>query len=344
MSIKQAFSTAEDMGNIVSVNGAEITAMDSSGALALHHHMMQVKPGLTSEDYQHFQSNYLKLILLVMSACQKIGPLPVYDRPNIFARLGMIVIKKLLEFNLFLNFLGVIAVDSIKLFKKLKKFPLRSLLYTMEYSGVYAIPLIALLSFLIGMVLAYQMGLQLKNYGANIYIADLLGLSILREFAPLMTAIIVAGRSGASFTAQLGTMKIGQEIDALTTMGLSPSELLILPKIWGLCLALPLLTILASVFGILGGMCISKTLLDVNYMDFLQRFNTAVPVKSFWIGLVKAPVFGFAISAIGCFQGLQVSGSATSVGEKTTTSVVQAIFMIIILDAAFSVLFSQLGY
>jgi phospholipid/cholesterol/gamma-HCH transport system permease protein len=165
----------------------------------------------------------------------------------------------------------------------------------------------------------------------------------LREFAPLLTAIMIAGRSGSAFTAQLGMMKIKEEVDALNTMGVLPSQLLILPRIWGLLIALPLLTVWADIFGLLGGMAMTHNMLNISYTDFLQRFPKVVSPSSLIIGIGKAPVFALIIANTACFQGLRVSGSADSVGRQTTRSVVQGIFFIIVADALFSILFSQLN-
>lgn len=190
-------------------------------------------------------------------------------------------------------------------------------------------------------MLAYEIGLKLKSYGANIYIVDLLGLAIFREFAPLITAIIVAGRSGSAFTAQIGTMKIREEVDALRTMGIPPSEILVLPKIMGLFIALPLLSIWASLFALLGGMMMAQSMLQVTYIEFVRRLNYAIVMSDYYTGMIKTPVFALIIASIGCYQGMKVFGSAESVGTKTTKSVVQSIFFIIIVDAAFAVLFSH---
>jgi phospholipid/cholesterol/gamma-HCH transport system permease protein len=250
--------------------------------------------------------------------------------------------ERVVEFIRFLEFIGEVTFTCLRLFRHPKYIPLKSIVSVIENAGVYALPIIALLSFLIGVTLTYQMGLQLKSYGANIFIVDLLGLSILREFAPLMTSIIVAGRSGSAFTAQLGTMKIREEIDALKTMGVKPSEILVLPKLIGLVIVLPLLTIWSIIFGIAGGMIVSKTMLHVGYGDFIHRFYEAIPVRYFYTGMIKTPVFGILIAAIGTFRGMQVSSSGESVGTQTTKSVVQSIFFIIVVDAIFSILFSWL--
>jgi len=195
---------------------------------------------------------------------------------------------------------------------------------------------------MIGVVISYQMGNQLRNYGANVFIVNLLGLSILREFGPLITAIMVAGRTGSAFTAQLGTMKLNQEIDALNTMGVTPGQLLLLPRLLGLFIALPLLTMWANIFGVLGGMLMANNMLGITAIDFLHRFKVEIPMRALLIGLGKAPVFALLIGSIGCFQGMKVAGGADSVGKQTTRSVVLAIFFIIVADAIFSIIFSRL--
>ena len=209
--------------------------------------------------------------------------------------------------------------------------------------GCYALPILALLNFLVGVVLAYQMGVQLQKYGANIFIVDLLGLSILREFAPLITAIIVAGRTGSAFTAEIGSMIINEEIDALKTMGINPVRFLCLPKLLAMVLILPLVTVWGNIFGILGGMIVANNMLHIHFVPFLERFREVIGLSNYVVGLVKTPVFAMIITSVGCFQGLETARRADSVGKQTTKSVVQAIFLIIVVDALFSVLFSKAG-
>jgi phospholipid/cholesterol/gamma-HCH transport system permease protein len=184
---------------------------------------------------------------------------------------------------------------------------------------------------------------QLRQYGANIFVADLVGLSMLREFAPLITAIIVAGRSGSAYAAQIGTMAVTEEIDAMRTIGIEPHELLVLPKILALMVALPLLAVFADVLGVLGGMVMAKTQLGVGFGDFMDRFAKAVSITSYLVGIGKAPVFAAIIAVVGCFQGFRTQGGADSVGRQTTRSVVQSIFLVIVADALFSVAFSVLN-
>jgi len=200
-----------------------------------------------------------------------------------------------------------------------------------------------LLSFLIGVVVAFQGADQLRRFGAEIFTVNLLGVSMLREMAVLMTAIIIAGRSGSAFTAQIGTMQVNEEIDAMRTIGLNPLDVLVLPRVMALVIAVPLLTVFADMMGVLGGAVMSLAVLDISVVQFSERFKTVIPLSAFWIGLIKAPVFGLLIALVGCREGLQVGGSAESVGLHTTRSVVISIFLVIIVDAAFSIFFSILG-
>ena len=261
-------------------------------------------------------------------------------KKNWLSALGKKTVLLYIQILLYLSFVGETSVIFAKTFFRSPKILMKQVAQNIEFCGVRAMPIIGLLSFLVGIVLAYQMGDQLKNYGATIFVVNLLGLSLLREFAPLMTAIILAGRTGSAFTAELGTMKVTQEIDALTTMGVSPIAFLILPKIIGLIITLPFLSMWAAFTGLLGGMIMSKTLLGITPSSFMAQLESAITVKQIFIGLAKTPIFAFIISSIGCFQGLQVKGSAESIGQQTTISVVQSLFLIIVADAGFSILLS----
>ena len=216
------------------------------------------------------------------------------------------------------------------------------MLSNLRSAGFDALPIVGLLSFLLGIVVAYQGADQLRQYGANIFIADLVGLSMLREFAPLMTAIIVAGRSGSAYAAQIGTMSVNEEIDALRALGIAPLDLLVLPKILALSIALPLLTVFADVLGVFGGMLMARAQLGVGFGEFLDRLVKAVSVTAYLVGVCKAPVFAFIIAVVGCFHGFRTRGGADSVGRQTTRSVVQSIFLVIVADALCSVAFSVL--
>jgi len=201
----------------------------------------------------------------------------------------------------------------------------------------------SLTSFLIGVVVAYQSAYQLKIYGANIFIVDMLGISILRELAPLITAIVIAGRSGSAFTAQIGAMKITQELDAMQTMGFDPYLFLVMPRIIALMIAMPILIFVSDVMGVFGGMLVSNIDLGITTELFLSRFNEVVAAKHFFIGITKGPFFAFLIASIGIYRGLKVKDDTQSIGLNTTKSVVESIFAVIVCDAVFSIVFTSLG-
>jgi phospholipid/cholesterol/gamma-HCH transport system permease protein len=203
-------------------------------------------------------------------------------------------------------------------------------------------PIVGLLSFLIGVVFAYQGADQLRRFGAEIYTVNLLGIAILRELGVLLTAIIIAGRSGSAFTAQIGTMQVNEEIDALRTLGLDPIEVLVVPRVLGLALTLPLLAVYAAFMGLLGGCLMSWASLGILIPTFLEQLRSAITEWTFWVGIIKAPFFAIIIALVGCYEGFNVARSADSVGRLTTQSVVESIFIVIVADAAFSIMFSML--
>jgi len=241
-----------------------------------------------------------------------------------------------------LSFVGETALAFVGSVRHPARWRWRPILFNIRSAGFDALPIVGLLSFLLGVVVAYQGAAQLRQYGANIFVADLVGVSMLREFAPLITAIIVAGRSGSAYAAQIGTMAVTEEIDALRTLGIAPLELLVLPKVIALAIALPLLTVFADALGVFGGMLMARSQLGVSSTEFLDRFVKAVSMTTYMVGLAKAPVFAVIIAVVGCFQGLRTRGGADSVGRQTTRAVVQSIFLVIVADALFSVAFSAL--
>ena len=218
-----------------------------------------------------------------------------------------------------------------------------ALVAQMQRAGVTALPIVGLLSFLIGVVIAFQGADQLRQFGAEIFTVNLLGIGILRELGVLMTAIIVAGRSGSAFTAEIGAMQVNQELDALRTLGLDPVEVLVLPRLIGLVLTLPLLAVYADFMGLFGGAVMCWNTLEITPLSFIRQLHDAIGEWTFWVGIIKAPFFAVTIALVGCHAGFRVSGSAESVGRLTTVSVVQSIFLVIIIDAAFSILFTRLG-
>jgi len=242
-----------------------------------------------------------------------------------------------------LAFVGEATMSLLRSLAHPRRIRWRMLGKIMEETGVKALGIVGLLSFLLGVVIAYQGGVQLKTYGANIFIVELVTITMLRELSPLITAIIIAGRTGSAYTAEIGTMRVTEEIDALQTLGIGPFDLLVLPKMLGLMIALPLLVVFADILGIFGGMVMASVVLDVSFFDFLQRVPQTVGMTHYVVGLAKAPAFAIIISMVGCYQGFQVSGGADSVGRQTTVSVVQSIFLVIVADACFSIVFSWMG-
>ena len=210
-------------------------------------------------------------------------------------------------------------------------------------TGITAMPITALIAFLISVIIAYMSAQQLRGLGAEIYVVDLVTIGVLRELGVLLTSIIVAGRSGSSFAAELGSMRLNEEVDALTATGVDPIEVLVVPRVLGLVIALPLLTVIADLIGLAGGALLCRYLLDMPLNQYLARVNEAIAPSTFWVGLFKAPVFALLIAMAGCYRGLQVRGSARELGRLVTVAVVQAIFFVILADALFAVLFMELG-
>jgi phospholipid/cholesterol/gamma-HCH transport system permease protein len=241
-----------------------------------------------------------------------------------------------------LAFVGETAITVSRCFTHPASIRWRAVAFNVRSAGVNALPIVGLLAFLLGVVVAYQSADQLRQYGANIFVADLIGISMLREFAPLITAIIIAGRSGSAYAAQIGTMAVTEEIDAMRTLGLSPQEMLVLPKLLAMLIVMPLLTVFADVLGVFGGMVLARAQLGVGFPEFMDRLVKAIAMSTYLVGIAKAPVFGAIIVMVGCFQGFRTKGGADSVGRQTTRSVVQSIFLVIVADAVFSVIFSAL--
>jgi phospholipid/cholesterol/gamma-HCH transport system permease protein len=244
----------------------------------------------------------------------------------------------------FLGFLGRVTIEAFEaITSPRRELPFPALIHQIEETGLTALPIVGLLAFLLGIVLAYQGADQLKRFGAQIYTIDFLGVGFLRELGGLITAIIVAGRSGSAFTAQIGTMRVNEEIDAMQTLGLNVAEVLVLPRVLGLVIALPLLTFFADVVGIIGGLVMCYFDLGVTIPAFMRELQGAIGVNTLLVGLIKAPVYAFLIALVGCFEGLRVERNAASVGKLTTRSVVESIFLVIAVDAGFSIFFSVLG-
>ena len=221
---------------------------------------------------------------------------------------------------------------------------INALVQQIEETGLNAVPIVALLTFLVGAVIAFLGSTILKDFGATLYTVDLVGFSFMREFAVLLTAILMAGRTASAFTAQLGSMKANEEIDALRAQGLDPVQILVLPRVFALWITLPLLTFIGMISGIIGGALVCYFVLDISPTMFLALFQADLTITNFYVGMAKAPIFAFLIAVIGCLQGFKVSGSAQSVGEHTTAAVVHSIFIVIVLDAVAALYYMEMGW
>lgn len=326
----------------ITIDGDAVKKMDSAGAWLLNQCLQLLKKHNNTFELTQFHPEHIEMLKLVepdLEAINKSEP-PKKEKKGFLYTLGKETCTRSEEALKFLSLIGELWLLIIKGFHSFRVFHIPNICNAIYHTGYRALPILAMLSFLIGVVLAYQMGLQLETYGANIFIVYLTGVAILREFGPLIAAIIVAGRTSSSFTAEIGTMKVNEEIDALMTMGISPVQRLVLPKTVGLIIVFPLLIFWADLFGLIGSMIMSKVMLGIGYSDFFQRLKTDVGDTHYYIGLSKAPFFASIIALVGCYQGFAVTFSADSVGFQTTKSVVQAIFLIIIADAFFSVLYS----
>ncbi len=267
---------------------------------------------------------------------------PHHTLVGFVARIGEVTLRLVRRSYSILGFFGLVAITLAELVRHPRRLRLTATIVQMEHTGLNATPIVGLLSFLIGVVFAYQGADQLRRFGAEIYTVNLLGIAILRELGVLLTAIIVAGRSGSAFTAQIGTMQVNEEIDALRTLGLDPIEVLVVPRVFGLMVTLPLLAIYADFLGLLGGCLMSWATLGISIPTFIDQLHSAIGQWTFWVGVIKAPFFAAVIALVGCYEGFNVERSADSVGRLTTQSVVEAIFIVIVADAAFSIMFSLL--
>ena len=326
-------------------DGADIEALDTAGAWVLQKLLLRLRVEGAVVTVRGLRPEFAKLLEVVGRQ--------VTDKTDIRSGvagvpssnldgLGRSAEAALEQIVALLGFVGESAVALAGCVAHPVRFRWRPILYNIRSAGFDALPIVGLLSFLLGIVVAYQGADQLRQYGANIFVADLVGLSMLREFAPLITAIIIAGRSGSAYAAQIGTMSVTEEIDAMRTIGIAPLDLLVLPKIFALVIVLPLLTVFADVLGVFGGMIMARAQLGVGFGEFLDRFVKAVSITAYLIGICKAPVFAAIIVVVGCFQGFRTKGGADSVGRQTTRSVVQSIFLVIVADALFSIAFSAL--
>jgi phospholipid/cholesterol/gamma-HCH transport system permease protein len=327
--------------SVAAIRISAIDRLDTAGALEL----IRLSRRFAGAAIEGGRPEHLALIELVARGA--IGPLPRPDTMGWFTHwlyeLGETVMEFFEQTARLLAFFGEVLVVFSSAIGHPRRFRIAAVVAQMREVWIQAMPIVGVLTFLIGVVIAYQGVEQLKAFGAETFTVEAVGISILRELGVLLTAIIVAGRSGSAFTAQLGTMQVNLELDAMRTMALNPIEWLVVPRIVALVVSMPLLVFFGNIVGLLGGAFACMIYLDFTLVQFFSRLRDTVDIWHFWTGMIKAPVFAFVIAAVGCYEGLQVSGSAESVGRQTTKSVVEAIFFIIALDALFSIIFLLAG-
>ena len=329
-------------GKVTVLDLSEVVRFDTAGAYLLHNLHKTIKQQLK---FDNFHPEHKALFDLIKQTNFEKTSIKngLSSWMKAVSRIGKATIKIWpATFDLIL-FMGQSSSMLVKSLKRLTSLRFISITHHIEAAGIDSVPIISLIAFVISIVLAYQGQIQLKPLGVKQYTVDLIVISVLREMGVLLTAIMVAGRSGSAFTAEIGTMKMRQEVDALRSIGFNPFELLILPRLIALVVVLPLLTLLADIMGLFGGALISLSLIDMALPEYLERARHAATWKDFLVGMIKAPVFAFVIAQVGCMHGLKVSSSSESVGKETTISVVKSIFLVLILDGLFSIYFQKVG-
>ena len=314
------------------IDGRDIGRLDSTGAMLLSRYAMRVGLGLSTVEVQ---PRYQSMVDSVRQICET----PVRNTRKelgfhrMLGRLGYAMEDYTREVLALIGFGGLTLQTMLRTLARPARIRWTATVHHMEQVGLDAVPLVLLLSFMVGAVIAFLGATVLRDFGAEIFVVELVGIAFLREFGVLLTAILLAGRTASAFTAQIGAMQTGEEIDAIRTLGLDPVELLVLPRLFALLVMLPLLTFLAMVAGMAGGLSVGALSLGIPAEQYFNRMQETMDLRHFWVGMSKAPVFAVVIALIGCLEGLQVEGTAQSVGERTTSSVVQTISLVIILDA-----------
>ena len=326
------------------VDGAKLSKLDTIGCQELYVALENL-PDNCQINYQNFDKKQIDLYLFIKSRIDEAGvqkSAPV-ARTSLFTKTGKFVFSAAREMQQFLEFIGEVSEMAVR--KAFTPWTIRWSAFwaNIQSAGVGALPIIGLLNFLIGAVISYQAGNLLQMFGASIYIVDFSAVAVLRVLGPLLTAIIIAGRTGAAYAAQIGTMVVNEEVDALETIGINRYDQLVLPKMYALAVSLPLLTLFADMMSIFGSMVLAYFYLDISFGEFISAIPDAVTWRSLLVGLVQAPVFAIVITLVGCYQGFQVTGGADSVGQQTTKAVVQSIFLVIIIVALFSILMRNVG-
>lgn len=345
-SIVEPLRAIAPAGDRLAIDLGGIDRFDTAGAWIVHRLAADWTAAGVPAEIENASPDAQRLIATVAANDQPIALRPLQGNIIIdrLVRIGAALVAAAANIGLFLAFLGQTMVVLFQTMVGRRSLRRNAFVHQCEAIGVSALGIVGLLLFLVGLVVAQQGATQLRQFGAEVFVVNLVGRSIARELGVLLTAIMVAGRSASAFAAQIGSMKLNQEIDALSTIGLSPIEVLVVPRVAAMALMLTLLGFYGIVMAILGGAVFSWVALDIPPISFVARLQEVTPLSDLVIGLIKAPVFGLIIAMMGCYQGLQVTGNAESVGERTTRAVVESIFAVIVLDAFFAVFFTALGF
>jgi phospholipid/cholesterol/gamma-HCH transport system permease protein len=284
-----------------------------------------------------------RLLELAETAPEQEAAKPTADVPSFLAWVGIVSTDSFVSLSEMLHFLGDVTLTFVKLVKMRARYRSADLFLIIQECGPQALPIVTLISFLMGAILAFVGAVQLRQFGAQIYVADLVGIAVVRDMGAMMTGIIMAGRTGAAFAAKLGTMKVTQEIDALSTLGFSALEFLVLPRVIALCLMMPLLCLYSNLMGILGGAAVGLWMLDLSWTTYYHQTINAITLTALFGGIFKGVVYGVLIALSGCLRGMQCGGSASAVGEAATSAVVTSIVFIVSACGALSVVFYIIG-
>lgn len=328
----------------VVIDLSELKFLDTAASIFIYNLQKQLR--FDSSIYVDTLCDNREVIdMLELVSVQKLKSKKIPDKKKrgFVRKIGEKTYQNYLVFLSFMSFMGELFAHKFHYLISPKNIRFKEIAFEINESAIKAFGIVALTSFLIGLVIAYQSAFQLKLYGANIFIVDMLGISVLKELSPLITAIVIAGRSGSAFTAQIGAMKITQELDAMQTMGFDPYRFLVMPKIAALMITLPILIFISDIMAVIGGMVVANIELNITTDLFLDRFGEVIAVKHFFIGIAKGPFFAFLIATIGIYRGMLVRDDTQSIGFNTTKSVVESIFAVIICDAIFSIIFTNLG-
>ena len=344
--IRAELADVKERPKLVRVDCSQLGALDLSAAWLLHQRLRELQNNGAKVEFAGARPNHLNFIDEFAKGEEQSAEstAPTVSKEALVTKLGRFSVEYVVSATDAITFYGRVVYTCFRALRHPRTLRLPSIVRHVYETGIQAIPIVALIAFLITLVIAYIGAQQLKRFGAEIFTVDLVTIGVLREMGVLLTAIIVAGRSGSAFAAEIGVMKLNDEVDALKSIGMDPYEVLVVPRVIGLVIALPLLTILADAMGLAGGALLCSWLLDISIPQFLSRLQDALSPTTFWAGFIKSPVFAVLIATTGTYRGMQVRDSSRELGRLTTVAVVQAIFSVIFANAVFAVIYMETNF